>query len=72
VHQDFSSQRNGVLLLGSPSTCIQFLPGSADFAIDPLTPGFRWLELHPNGRIATGVERIASYPEPLILKETGY
>jgi Icc protein len=72
VHQEFSDVRNGVLLLGSPSTCVQFLPGSEDFALDALTPGFRWLDLHPDGRITTGVERVASYPDPVDQATGGY
>lgn len=72
VHQEYAGERRGVALLGAPSTCIQFLPGSLDFALDPLTPGFRWLELHPDGRIDTGIERIAAYPDPLDLSGSGY
>jgi Icc protein len=72
VHQAFSGRRKGVALLGCPSTCIQFLPGSEDFAIDALTPGFRWLKLHPDGRIETGIERIAAYPDPIDLATGGY
>ncbi|MBP6583831.1 MAG: 3',5'-cyclic-AMP phosphodiesterase [Chromatiaceae bacterium] len=72
IHQTFSAERNGVALLGAPSTCIQFLPGSQDFALDPATPGFRWLELHPDGGIDTGIERIAAYPDPLDLSGAGY
>jgi Icc protein len=72
VHQEFTSRRKGVLLMGSPSTCVQFLPGSQDFAIDVRTPGFRWLDLHPDGRITTGVERIASFPAPLDPAAGGY
>lgn len=72
IHQEFSAVRNDVRLLASPSTCVQFLPGSTDFAMDELTPGFRWLELHPGGRIETGVQRIAAYPDPLVLSTGGY
>jgi Icc protein len=72
VHQEFRSFRNNVLLLATPSTCIQFRRGSREFALDEVTPGYRWLELHPDGRIATGVERIAAYPEPLDLRSLGY
>jgi len=72
IHQEFSDVRDGIRLLGSPSTCVQFLPGSEDFALDARTPGFRWLELYPDGRIDTGVERIASYPDPLDLSTSGY
>lgn len=72
VHQDFTSRHRDVLLLGSPSTCVQFLPGSDVFALDSLTPGFRWLELHPDGRIATGIERIAAYPSASDPNAGGY
>ena len=72
IHQDFRAERNGVALLGAPSTCIQFRPGSQDFALDAATPGYRWLELHPDGRIDTGIERSADYPDPLDLSGAGY
>jgi len=72
IHQEFAARRNGVRLLGSPSTCVQFKPGSVKFALDHLTPGFRWLELHPDGRIDTGVERIAAYPDPIEQGTGGY
>ncbi|MDX5297983.1 MAG: phosphodiesterase, partial [Gammaproteobacteria bacterium] len=28
-----------------------------EFGVDRAAPGYRWLELHPDGRIETGVER---------------
>lgn len=72
VHQEFSSRRKDVRLLATPSTCVQFLPGSEEFALDPRTPGFRWLALGRDGQIETGVERIAAYPDPLDLANGGY
>ncbi|MCO5763393.1 MAG: 3',5'-cyclic-AMP phosphodiesterase [Gammaproteobacteria bacterium] len=72
IHQAYDGERRGVALLGAPSTCIQFLPGSLDFALDTATPGYRWLELHPDGGIETGIERITDYPEPLDLGRKGY
>jgi Icc protein len=72
IHQEFSTNRKGVRLLGSPSTCVQFLPGSTEFALDSRPPGFRWLELHGDGRVDTGVERILAYPDPLVLTTGGY
>lgn len=57
IHQAFDAQRGGVRLLASPSTCVQFAPGSDEFGVDRAAPGYRWLELHPDGRIETGVER---------------
>jgi Icc protein len=72
VHQDYNGWRGRVRLLGTPSTCVQFLPGSDVFALDERPPGYRWLELSPDGRIETGVERIAAYPDPLRLQTHGY
>lgn len=72
VHQVHDSLHGSLRLLGAPSTCFQFLPGSDDFALDPVAPGYRWLRLHGDGRIETGVERIAELPEGLDLSPEGY
>ena len=56
VHQSFDATRNRVHLLASPSTCIQFKPGCADFTLDDQPPGYRWVELHADGNITTDVE----------------
>ncbi|WP_408055010.1 3',5'-cyclic-AMP phosphodiesterase [Stutzerimonas azotifigens] len=58
IHQAFDQMRNGVRLLASPSTGIQFAPGSQDFQIDTRAPGYRWLRLHADGRLETGVSRV--------------
>lgn len=58
VHQALDTMRNDVRLLASPSTCIQFKPGCDDFTLDDQPPGYRWLELHADGRIDTGVEHL--------------
>ena len=55
VHQEIDRQRNGVRLLASPSTCIQFAPGSEAFQVDRLAPGYRWLRLNHDGSLETGV-----------------
>jgi Icc protein len=57
VHQEIDRQRNGVRLLASPSTCVQFAAGSKNFKADDQPPGYRWLELHSGGQIETGVSR---------------
>ncbi len=72
VHQDFDHLRNEVRLLASPSTCIQFAPGSHDFALDEQPPGYRWLHLYADGRIDTGVERLAEMPGGLDVGSGGY
>ncbi len=58
VHQDFNSQRNGVPLIATPSTCVQFKPKCDDFTVDTLMPGYRWFDLNDDGSFATGVERV--------------
>lgn len=58
IHQEFSLHRKGVALLGTPSTCVQFLPGSDRFAKDPQGPGYRWLALGADGKLQSGVVRV--------------
>lgn len=72
VHQVFEKQRNGVQLLATPSTCIQFLPGSTDFAIEHIPPGYRWLDLYSDGHFTTGIERLSSIPGNIDLSARGY
>lgn len=71
IHQEFHRQRNGVNYLGSPSTSIQFQPQSAKFSLDYQQPGFRLLNLHPDGRWETKIERV-SFGYQLDLAATGY
>ncbi len=72
VHQEFDQRLNDMRLLACPSTCIQFAPGSEDFALDEQLPGYRWLRLHPDGHIETGVERITELPNGPDLLSSGY
>ncbi len=72
VHQAFDGYRKAVRLLSSPSTCVQFLPGSKKFALDDLPPGYRWLELYPDGRIETGVSRLCRQTMKADMAASGY
>lgn len=58
IHQELDRKVNGVRLLATPSTCVQFLPDSDDFALDSQAPGWRTFELFPNGVIETQVHRL--------------
>ena len=71
IHQELQQQRNGVQLLASPSTCIQFARGSTDFA-EPLAPGYRWFELDPSGNITTKVCRAEQFRFNLMKVASGY
>ena len=72
VHQEFTGMRNGVQLISTPSTCIQFMPHSSEFAVDMVSPGYRWLLLQPDGRIETGVERLTDIPGTIDQAARGY
>jgi len=72
VHQRFERRHKAVRLLATPSTCIQFLPNSEDFAIDHVAPGYRWFDLYSDGHFTTGVERLASIPGSIDIDASGY
>jgi len=72
VHQEIDRERNGVRLLASPSTCIQFAPGSEDFKVSEQAPGYRWLRLHADGRLETGVERVQGFAFQVDYGSNGY
>lgn len=72
AHQLYDGERNGVKLMGSPSTCIQFKPGQDEFGIDQSPPGLRWLALLPDGTIESGVEYMKDTPAELELDSAGY
>ena len=55
IHQEFTATRNNILLLGSPSTCIQFAPRSEEFQFDASPPAYRTLSLNKNGKIQTRI-----------------
>lgn len=61
IHQHLDHERKGVRLLATPSTCVQFKPLSEAFAVDRLAPGYRWLRLHPEGQMDTGISRVADF-----------
>jgi len=72
IHQEFDQYRNGVRLLATPSTCVQFKPESEEFAVDSLSPGYRWLTLMADGTINTGVERVEHIEFAIDLSSKGY
>ena len=59
VHQEYDRSQQGIRLLASPSTCIQFAPLAAAFALDENPPGYRWIDLYADGTLATGIEWVA-------------
>ena len=55
IHQDFSQNRSGMLLLGCPSTCVQFNLDQESSEIVDKPPAYRRLKLFKNGEIETGI-----------------
>jgi len=59
AHMEQTTLHEGVLVLGTPSTNGQFRPQALRFALDDQPPGYRWLRLHRDGRLETGVVRVS-------------
>jgi len=62
IHQAFDTIRGALRLMASPSTGLQFLPHSADFALDDRRPGYRSLLLGSDGIIDSEVLRLPRGP----------
>ena len=58
IHGEFAAQRGSMRLLATPATSVQFKPDAPEPCVDDLPPGYRWLELYPDGTLKTGVERV--------------
>lgn len=72
IHQHLEGEYKGIRLMATPSTCIQFLPKSDDFAVDNIAPGYRWLRLHADGQIESDVVRAGDYAFELDMQSNGY
>jgi Icc protein len=51
VHQPYDAEYHGIQVIGTPSTCRQFLPGSEDFNVDERPPAYRRITLSSDGSI---------------------
>jgi Icc protein len=72
VHQRLDRRHGDIQLMASPSTCVQFAPGSAGFKADPAPPGYRWLDLHEDGTLRTGISRVHGVSFKVDLDSGGY
>jgi 3',5'-cyclic-AMP phosphodiesterase len=71
IHQEFEWVRRDVTYLSTPSTCIQFMPKSDNFALDDTYPGFRLLRLYPDGQFNTEICRVR-FQQQLDFAAQGY
>ena len=53
VHQPYDAEHRGIQVIGTPSTCSQFKPGSDDFALDDRPPAYRRITLNGDGSSST-------------------
>lgn len=61
AHQSLDVYRGATRWLCAPSTCMQFRPRDPGFVVDGRPPGYRVIELHEDGRVATEVVWLEGY-----------
>lgn len=61
VHQEHESAYEQIKFYSTPSTCFQFKRGSQKFGVEDLMPGYRVIELMPDGNFKTQVYRIDNF-----------
>ncbi|MDH5244788.1 MAG: metallophosphoesterase [Chloroflexota bacterium] len=63
AHQSLDVLRGSTRYMCTPSTCMQFQPRVAGFVTDDRPPGYRVLDLHDDGGIATEVVWLEGYSQ---------
>jgi Icc protein len=58
VHQSGFTDWSGIPVYSTPSTCFQFTSHSDVFSVSGLPPGYRWIDLLPNGDLQTAIEHV--------------
>ncbi len=53
IHHAIDQTIDGIRILATPSTCVQFLPGSKQFSLDDKPPAYRVLTLSASGEMTT-------------------
>jgi Icc protein len=61
VHQESDQVIDDIRWMSTPSSCVQFKPGSKDFALGSEAPGYRHLSLYADGRIEATVHRVLGF-----------
>jgi len=58
IHQVMDITAESVRILGTPSTCFQFVPESTEFSVDNTAPGYRLIALYADGQIKSEIVRL--------------
>ncbi|WP_422411355.1 MULTISPECIES: 3',5'-cyclic-AMP phosphodiesterase [unclassified Endozoicomonas] len=72
IHQERDQTIKNTRFLSTPSTCVQFKPECDNFMLDDRWPGYRELELMPDGTLHTRVVRLEGYSLKPDLTANGY
>ncbi len=72
VHQTIETQQQGIDVLTTPSTCFQFKPKCRNFTLDSINPGYRIIQLFPDGTFKTQVHRLPGKQDELENHQNGY
>jgi len=72
VHQELGSKWAGCDVYTTPSTCFQFAASSDGFAMSDGMPGYRWIDLHPDGQLTTGVRHLSDIEHQVDHALAGY
>jgi Icc protein len=72
VHQHHDSLWGNIPVYSTPSSCVQFEQHSHDFGLADKPPGYRWLDLHEDGSLDTGVEFLKDFARQCDRSCAGY
>ena len=61
IHQLHQAEWEEISVYATPSTCFQFKPKVAEFTLDDDLPAYRWIDLHEDGHVNTGVKFLTSF-----------
>jgi Icc protein len=61
IHQVLDEMWGDVRVLGAPSTCFQFEPGSDRFIVNDTAPGYRLIKLAADGSVNSEVVRLPGH-----------
>jgi Icc protein len=59
IHQAIETEHQGITILSTPATCFQFKADCQNFTLDPITSGYRVIQLSNQGQLTTHVHRLA-------------
>lgn len=72
VHQEYHQTIDNVQWMSTPSSCVQFEPGSMEFSTTLEAPGYRRISLFADGRVESSVQRVAGIDYQPDFSKQGY